>query len=80
MNLPATEEFEFQGKKFKITTTMEGSKFNVSVTLNEFQVSPTYSVDIITHQDYFMQHKMSLIGKLVEIAKSDIKNGMYYKG
>ena len=80
MNLPATEEFEFQGKKFQITTALEGSKFKVFVILNGSQVSPIYSVEIITHEDYFMQHKKSLIDHLMEIAKSDIKNGMYYKG
>ena len=79
MNLPATEEFEHKGKKFKITTTSEGSKFVVVVTLNGEQVSPRYSVELTTHLDYFMQHKSSLIGHLINIAKSDIQNGMYYK-
>jgi hypothetical protein len=79
MNLPANEEFEYKGKKFKITTTAEGSKFIVVVTLNGEQVSPRYSVELTTHLDYFMQHKSSLIGHLIDIAKSDIQNGMYYK-
>lgn len=79
MNLPTTEVFEHKGKKFEITTTAEGSKFIVVVTLSGEQVSPQYSVELTTHLDYFMQHKASLIGHLVDIAKSDIKTGMYYK-
>ena len=78
MNLPATEDFEHKGKKFQITTTVEGSKFIVVVTLNGAQVSPKYSVELTTHLDYFMQQKSSLIGHLIDIAKSDIQNGMYY--
>ena len=79
MSLPAIEDFEHNGKKFKIATTAEGSKFVVVVTLNGEEVSPRYSVEFTTHQDYFMQHKSSLIRHLIEIAKSDIQNGFYYK-
>ena len=80
MNFPAAEVFKHQEKEFEITTTESGSRFNVVVTLNGKQVSPTYGVDLVTHQDYFMQHQTSLIAHLVEIAKSDVQNGMYYKG
>lgn len=79
MNLPKTEEFEHKGKNFLITITAVGNKFTVGVTLNGAQVSPAYSVEFTTHFDYFMQHKSSLVGQLVEIAKSDIQQGMYYK-
>lgn len=61
MNFPTTEDFEYKGKKFKITTTAEGSKFIVVVTLNAEQVSPKYSVELTTHLDYFMQSLLSTL-------------------
>jgi hypothetical protein len=51
----------------------------VKVFQNNQQVSPEYSVDIETHNDYFIQHKESLTEHLVQIAKTDIENEIYYQ-
>ena len=79
MKYPISETFENQGKKFEITTTAKETKFQVVATLNDVQVSPTYSVDLTTNQDYFFQYRQSITERLVEIAKSDIRDGIYYK-
>lgn len=79
MQLPSTEIYEHEGKQFQITITASEDKFDVVVNLGGVQVSPKYVVDITTHQDYFVQFEKNLIGHLVEIAKSDLDNGMYYK-
>ena len=73
------EKFTHDGKEFEIRTAIIGDKYCVKVFLNDEVVSPTYSVDLETHADYFMQHKESLVNNLKSIAKSDIEQGMYFK-
>ena len=80
MQFPSTETYEHDGKQFQITTTASDGKFEVVVTLDAVQVSPKYVVELTVHLDYFMKHESSLIGHLVDIARSDLKNGIYYKG
>lgn len=79
MQLPNTEFYEHDGKEFQIIATASGSRFMVVVTLDNAQVSPNYSVEITVHQDYFMDHHESLVEHLVEIAKSDLERGVYYR-
>ena len=73
------ETFSHGGNEFEIRVAKINEKYCVKVFFNNDQVSPEYSVDFETHQDYFSQHQESLAAQLVEIAKSDIENGMYYK-
>ena len=73
------EKFEFDGQEFEIRVAEINGKFCVKVFSGSNQVSPEYSVDFETHQDFFSQYQESLVGHLFEIAKSDIENGMYYK-
>lgn len=80
MNTPRSEHFEHNGNTFEIVVSDGTYEFNVHVTLNGNQVSPIYSVSIQTHQDYFLLHKDDLVDHLVSIAKSDIEQGMYFKG
>lgn len=80
MNLPYQEDFQHDGQLFTVHAFGEGEKFGVFVTLGAECISPTYSVEITTHTDYFLKHKQSLIDHLIEIAKSDIKEEMYYSG
>lgn len=77
-NSPTTEKFEHDGKVFEITTEARGTKFTVVAKLNGEPVSPEYSVDLVTNYDYFNQHSASLVEHLQELAKSDIRCGMYY--
>ncbi len=73
------EKFEFSGQEFEVRVAEINGKFCVKVFLGSNQVSPEYSVDFETHQDYFSQYQESLVGQLIDIAKSDIEKGMYYK-
>lgn len=73
------DKFMHDGKEFEIRTAIIGDRHCVKVFLNGEVVSPTYSVDFETHADYFSQHQESLIENLKSIAKSDIKQGMYFK-
>ena len=79
MTEPTVEMYEHNGTEFQITTTVNGGRYQVVVTLDGLQVSPVYGVDISTHHDYFAQHEESLVAHLRKIAKSDISEGMYYK-
>jgi len=73
------EKFSHDGNEFEIRTAIIDGRHCVKVFLNDEVVSPTYSVDFETHADYFAQHQESLIDNLKEIAKTDIKQGMYFK-
>jgi hypothetical protein len=70
--------FEHAGRRFVAKLYEDDSRFSVVVFLDGDQVSPSYSVDFVTHQDYFMQHKEKLIEHLFELAQSDIKQEMYF--
>lgn len=80
MNIPRKERFEHNDNSFDIVVAGQNDRFTVHVELDGNQVSPVYSVSIETHQDYFMQHRDSLVEHLVSIAKSDVEQGMYFKG
>ena len=73
------QKFEHDGQEFEVKIECFNEKYNVKVFLQGEQVSPEYSVNIETHQDFFSQHQQSLIDKLVNIAQSDIERGLYYK-
>ena len=73
------EIFVHDGHEFEIQTAIADRRYYVKVLLNGEVVSPTYSVDFETHADYFSQYQESRIDKLKEIAKSDIKQGIYFK-
>ncbi len=80
MSYPKKETFEHDGRNFEIVTSAEGTRFTVVVYLNDSIVSPEYSVDIHTNKNYFDSHKESLVDHLVDIAKSDVIEGMYFRG
>ena len=69
--------FVHEGRNFMSKLYSNGNRFEVVVFLNGQQVSPRYGVDLETDVDYFMQHREHLTNHLFEIAKSDIKQGLY---
>lgn len=71
-------KFDHKGKSFKLKLFGSDHGFTVIAFLGEQQVSPSYSVDFITHTDYFMQHQASLTENLFGVAQSDIEQGMYF--
>lgn len=73
------QKFEHNGQEFKVRIDLSDKTYRVKVFCHDEQVSPEYSVNIETHQDYFAQHKESLINQLVNLAKIDIEKDMYYK-
>lgn len=73
------QKFEHDDQEFEINIECVDEKYNVKVFLQGEQVSPEYSANIETHQNFFAQHQQSLIDELVKIAKSDIVKGLYYK-
>ena len=52
--------------------------FSATVFVDADQVSPSYSVDFVTHEDYFMQHKEKFANHLCEVAQSDVRQKMYF--
>ena len=70
--------FQHKGRTFvlKLHKTVNG--FSVVVLLNGSQVSPSYSVDFVTHADYFMQHKEKLTEHLFALAQSDVAQELYF--
>lgn len=74
-----TRNFVFEGREFKLRLFGTNSSYTVIAFLGQQQISPSYSVDFITHIDYFIQHKSSLIEHLFDVAESDIEQGMYFR-
>ena len=70
--------FEHNGRRFVAKLYGGDGRFSVVVFLDGDQVSPSYSVDFVTHADYFMQHRERLTEHLFELAQSDIKQEMYF--
>ena len=70
--------FQHNGNNFSLRLFGTDRSFVVVAFLGEEQVSPSYSVDFVTHADFFMQHKQSLIEDLFALAQSDIEKGMYF--
>ncbi len=80
MDIPHQENFEHEGKIFVINVFSEQDKYKVVAELNGQEETPRYTVEIITHQDYFIRYKSDLLKNLIDIAKSDIEHGRYFKG
>lgn len=74
-----SQKFIHENQEFEVRIAQIGEKYIVKVFLKNNQVSPEYSVSLETHGDYFSYHKESLVEQLVELAKSDIEKGLYYK-
>lgn len=77
-NLIEVREYSHDGNNFELHLFGETDSYTVIAYLNSHQVSPSYSVSLETHIDYFLQHKASLVERLFEIARSDIERGMYF--
>lgn len=71
--------FEHKGESFKLKLFGTDHGFTVVAFLKEQQASPSYSVDFVTHTDYFIQHQASLTENLFGLAQSDIEKGMYFR-
>lgn len=71
--------FNHNDKEFLLRLFQTRHGYSVVAFLGERQISPSYSVDFITHTDYFMLHKQRLTDNLFGIAQSDIEHGMYFR-
>ncbi len=79
MKLLDERTIQCKDKQFTLKLFATNNCFTVIAFLGDEQVSPSYSVDLDTHIDYFMQHKARLTENIFALAKSDIEQGMYYK-
>jgi hypothetical protein len=70
---------EHKGKTFSLKVVETAAGYTVAALLNGKQVSPTYSASFEVSSDYFIQHKESIIEKLLDLAQSDIEQEMYLK-
>jgi hypothetical protein len=70
--------FNHDNKDFEIRTAIMGNRYCVRVYLNNIQVSPEYSATLEVGQDFFSQHRESLINQLTKIAEDDIRKGIYF--
>lgn len=70
--------FSHDSKTFEIRTAILDYRYCVRVFLNNIQVSPEYSATIEVGQDFFHQHKESLLSQLAKIAEDDIRRGVYF--
>jgi hypothetical protein len=70
--------FQHKGRSFVSKLYKTANGFSVVVMLNGSQVSPSYSVDFVTHADYFMQHKEKLTEHLFALAQSDVEQELYF--
>jgi hypothetical protein len=74
------EFLKHNGFNFEIRINTIDDKYCVKVFIDDFQVSPLYSVDIEYEKEYFKQHEDSLVKQLVEMAKRDIENDIFFGG
>jgi hypothetical protein len=74
-----TRNFTHGGHEFELRLFAREHSYLVLAFIGSRQVSPTYSINIDTNLDYFMQYKESFTERLFAIAKSDIEHGMYFK-
>ena len=66
------------GREFVLKLFRADSGFSVVAFLGTHQASPSYSVNLETYMDYFMQHRERLTDNLFSIAQSDIEHGLYF--
>ncbi|MBN6103545.1 hypothetical protein JR064_15355 [Xanthomonas sp. CFBP 8703] len=71
--------FRHRDQDFTLKLSQTENGYSVVAFLGECQISPAYSVDFITHMDYFMQHKQRLTENLFGIAQADIERGIYFR-
>ncbi|MBL4854514.1 MAG: hypothetical protein JKY25_09785 [Robiginitomaculum sp.] len=72
------EKFTHNGKTFEVRVVMETNGFCVSVFHNSTLISPKYCMTFETGFGFQQQKNQTGIGQLIAIAKSDIKDEMYY--
>ncbi len=78
-NLIEVREYSHDGNNFQLHLFGGTDSYTVIAYLNNQQISPSYSVSLVTHIDYFLQHKASLVERLFDVARSDIEHGIYFR-
>lgn len=73
------QSFEHAGRTFQLKLFGGIDSYTVIAFVDNEQVSPSYTVSLDTHIDYFLQNKASYVERLFEDARSDIKHGMYFR-
>ena len=75
------EKLKHNGFEFEIRTSIKGENYCVEVFIEDSQVCPiTYSVDVEYEEDQLNNHKESLVKVLIDRAKEDILNDIYFGG
>ena len=72
------KKFSFNGDVFEIRQISSNNCHAVKVFLDNKQVSPEYSITFEVGNDYFNEHKKSMLEELIKVAEQDIRNGIYF--
>lgn len=71
--------FTHDNRTFELRVAILDGRYCVKVFFDGVQVSPEYSATLEVGQDYFSQHRESIVAELTKIAEADVRRGMYLR-